>query len=228
MPPQSARTVARTRTGCQPCGPCSSRPPISSSGRPGKRKRAKRERKRHAPVTGRYAASSRSCHSAISTSASRTLVSTSRSATLTSAPASAAAALPMPALRATPGSCATALPLLARLAPDLDGCVLERRGQLAGAAQGRTQALRQFLRGVVAGVDGMDHLAPAQMGEGPVGGRHSSFVGITLAPGHARQAPADLGTGPAFRPPGAEPPNLLFACFRYHREHGETLDHPSA
>src|SRR5690606_41452943 len=75
--------------------------------------------------------------------------------------------------------------------------------------------------------DGMDHLVPAELVEGPVDAGRSRLGGIAPAPAAAHDAPAYLRTRPAFRLPRPDPADPLAAGLLDHREHRVTLQVPA-
>src|ERR1700694_1394817 len=95
-------------------------------------------------------------------------------------------------------------PLRARLSPQLDDHVGERRRQTRQPQQARTQAPRDRFGTEVIRGDGMDDLAPAQLVKRPVDGGNRTLGGITASPGVMADSPTHLGAGPALRVPRSE------------------------
>src|SRR5690606_25588125 len=98
----------------------------------------------------------------------------------------------------------------------------------AGALVARTQPHRHALRSGVGRIDAVDHRFPAEHVEGVIhrGGRR--LGGVTLAPGVGMEGPAELVTGPAFRPPRAALADPQAGGLVDDGEHAETLYRPGA
>src|SRR5882724_1796698 len=107
-------------------------------------------------------------------------------------------------MRAVSASAAAGAPLFVRLAPDIDRLLFEWRRQSSRTTVARAQSACHALRGEIVRGNGVDGFRPAAIVERPVDGGSGALGRITTSPALACDAPADLGSRPAFRSPGAE------------------------
>src|ERR1700754_282314 len=102
------------------------------------------------------------------------------------------------------------------------------RRQRAWPLQRRAELLRHGDGSMIDGIDRMNDLAPAKVLERPIHRCRRAFGGVTLAPGFAHQAPADLMPRPTLGLPRTEPADPASAGTLDHREHAEAVDAPAA
>jgi hypothetical protein len=110
--------------------------------------------------------------------------------------------------------CSAALPpFVEGLPPEIDRDVVDGRGQTSGAAIARAEAFVHVLGRHVLWRDGVKHLGPAKMFEGPIRGGDGAFGGVAAARAVVGDGAANLVTGPASGCDGPKRPIQLPLSF---------------